>query len=152
MRSDLTTGAPYDTMGVAGGTEEEAQTMPQYQIQANTAAEAIGLFRQAHPEAIRWEATRSVGTLDWTIQYDVRPTQDRDIAGRKVTFRQIPGGRWVFTGSLNAGGYLTVDDAAIEAQAQIEHRAQGGLNQQPVEVKTHRRTWRQEIQPAASRY
>lgn len=65
-----------------------------------------------------------------------------------------PGGRWVFTGSRNAGGYATVDDAAVEATGQITGKLQGllarSLGHAPTTAE-HRRYWREHIDPLATR-
>jgi len=48
------------------------------------------------------------------------------------------GGRWVFPGSRNAGGYATMEDAKVEAELQIANKYQGGLNTAKVLPKDHR--------------
>lgn len=65
-----------------------------------------------------------------------------------------PGGRWVFTGSRNAGGYATVEDAMVEATAQVEGKAQGLLAHSLGRVVTtadHRRFWREHIDPLVAK-
>jgi hypothetical protein len=82
----------------------------------------------------------------------------RTIEGREIRFYTVNMGveRWVFSGSIHAGGYKTVEDAEVEASAQLTGRAGGGLQQDAglpeVPKATHRRTWRTEIDPVASRY
>lgn len=82
----------------------------------------------------------------------------KTIEGHEVKFFTVNMGveRWVFVGSIHAGGYQTIEDAEVEARAQLTGRAGGRLQQDAglpeVPKATHRRTWRTEISPLASRY
>lgn len=81
----------------------------------------------------------------------------RTVAGTEVTFADAaPLDRWVFAGSINPGGYLTVEDAMVEAEAQLEGRLQGRLAAEAghtdVPQRTHRQTWDREVAPVARRY
>lgn len=63
--------------------------------------------------------------------------QTRIIAGEPVRFFQA-GGRWVFKGCRNPGGYLTVEDAEVEVRLQLNNRYTGSLNTAEVDPKHHR--------------
>lgn len=78
-------------------------------------------------------------------------TETRAIAGKQIEMFQIPGGRWVFDGSLNPMGYLTADDAAVEAELQLTNQAQGRLATGRVDVKVHRANWRKHVAPLMNR-
>jgi hypothetical protein len=91
-------------------------------------------------------------------QTQVRTIKDADGVEHEITFSTVPltpEGRWVFAGSITAGGYKTVDDAAKEAEAQLQGRLQGILamnaGHRP-STKVHRATWRDELAELAGRY
>lgn len=79
----------------------------------------------------------------------------RQIGSLEIRFFQSgPQNRWVFAGSINPGGYATVDDAAVEAAAQIEGHLRGRLSAQLGRLpkqRDHASYWRQHIEPLASK-
>jgi hypothetical protein len=53
----------------------------------------------------------------------------RQIGSTEIRFWQGgPQGRWIFAGSINAGGYLTIEDAMVEAVAQVDGKLRGRIS------------------------
>lgn len=64
-------------------------------------------------------------------------TETRTVEGTEVKFFTT-GGRWVFAGSRNGFGYLTVEDAEVEAQLQLSNQYVGSLNTYRPGSRIHR--------------
>lgn len=65
-----------------------------------------------------------------------------------------PQGRWIFAGSINPGGYLTVDDALVEATAQVEGKLRGRISATLGNLpkqRAHTAYWKANLEELASR-
>lgn len=82
-------------------------------------------------------------------------SESRQIGSTDIRFWQGgPQGRWIFAGSINAGGYLTIEDAMVEATAQIDGKLRGRisatLGNMPKQ-RDHTAYWRANLEALASR-
>ncbi|TMR01082.1 hypothetical protein ETD86_54555 [Nonomuraea turkmeniaca] len=80
-------------------------------------------------------------------------THTESIDGETVTFTAIRIGgirRWVFTGCITAGGYVSWQDAAVEARLQLTGQTQGrlaALRGHEVPQTVHRANWKKHLTP-----
>lgn len=79
---------------------------------------------------------------------------DVEIAGTVIKFFINGGGRWVFAGCRTAGGYLTLEHAQVEADAQLTGLYQGPLNPEGTQIDdwASARFYRQTLKPLQAKW
>lgn len=79
----------------------------------------------------------------------------RQIGSQDIRFWQGgPEGRWIFAGSINAGGYLTLEDAVVEATAQVNGQIRGRISAtlgKLPKLADHRAYWKANLEKLAGR-
>lgn len=86
----------------------------------------------------------------------MRHQETRTVAGQEIDFFTVPvgSGRWVFSGCGSVGGYATIEDALVVAEAQLTGKIQGRLAATAghrVAKRDHERYYREHISPLDSK-